>query len=209
MPVSKDHAYHARQENTGRTDARREAQSIGYDAPALAMWLQMPPMLPATLSPGTLSARGIITLTGRGHGVFMVAFFSKIPWASAALVAAVSLSCSSGEQVVINERMFLREGETLVPKGGGCLWTRLPSSGRSSSGSANGDISVQEGAEGDAFVVRVFSGQQLLQSRSYSAAWLRSGQVDEFDVTTQTSALYLLRYWGGTCADLDASSPGT
>src|SRR5688572_430283 len=57
--------------------------------------------------------------------------------------------------------------------------------------------------------VRVFSGQQLLQSRSYNAAWLRSGQVDEFDVTTQTNALYILRYWGGTCADLDASSPGT
>jgi hypothetical protein len=138
----------------------------------------------------------------------MVTFFSTISWATAALVAAVSLSCSSGEQVVINQRMFLREGETLVPKGGGCLWMRLPSSGRASSGSANGDISVQEGAEGDAFVVRVFSGQQLLQSRSYDASWLRSGQVDEFDVTTQASALYLLRYWGGTCADLDASSPG-
>jgi hypothetical protein len=139
----------------------------------------------------------------------MVTFFSKIPWATAASVAAVSLSCSSGEQVVINQRMFLREGETLVPKGGGCHWMRLPSSGGASSGSANGDISVQESAEGDAFVVRVFSGQQLLQFRSYDAAWLRSGQVDEFDVTTQSSALYLLRYWGGTCANLDASSPGT
>jgi len=135
----------------------------------------------------------------------MVTFFSKIPWATAALVAAVSLSCSSGEQVVINERMFLREGETLVPKGGGCLWVKLPGSGSASF--ANGDISVQVGAEGDAFVVRVFSGQQLLQSRSYDAAWLRSGQVDEFDVTTQASALYVLRYWGGTCANLDASSP--
>ena len=138
----------------------------------------------------------------------MVTFCSKIPWASAALVAAVSLSCSSGEQVVINERMFLREGETLVPKCGGCMWMNLPSSGGPSSSSANGDISVQEGAEGHAFVVRVFSGQELLQSRSYSAAWLRSGQVDEFDVTTQAGALYILRYWGGTCTDLDASSPG-
>ena len=139
----------------------------------------------------------------------MVTFFSKIPWATAALVAAVSLSCSSGEKVVINERMFLREGETLVPKGGGCLWMRLPSSGGGSLGFGHADISVHESAEGDAFVVRVFSEQQLLQTRSYDAAWLRSGQVDEFEVTTQGSALYVFRYWGGTCADLDASSPGT
>jgi hypothetical protein len=137
----------------------------------------------------------------------MVTFFSRIPWATAAFIAAVSLSCSSGEQVVINERMFLREGETLVPKGGGCLWMKLPSSGGVSSGTANKDISVEERAEGDAFVVRVYSGQGLLQSRSYDAAWLRSGQVDEFEVTTRTNAIYLLRYWGGTCADLDASSP--
>jgi hypothetical protein len=139
----------------------------------------------------------------------MVTCFSATPWARAAFIAAVSLSCSSGEEVVINERMFLREGETLALKGAGCFWMKLPSSSRASSSSGNGDISVQEVAEGDAFVVRVFSGQQLLQSRTYSAAWLRSGQTDEFDVTTQTSALYMFRYWGGTCADLDASSPGT
>ncbi len=137
----------------------------------------------------------------------MVTSFSAMPWATAALVAAISLSCSSGEQVVINERMFLREGEALVPKGGGCMSMKLPSSDRASF--ANADISVEEGGEGDAFVVRVFSGQQLLQSRSYDVAWLRSGQIDEFEVTTQTSALYLFRYWGGTCADLDASSPAT
>src|SRR6185503_12939951 len=130
----------------------------------------------------------------------MVTFFSKIPWATAVLVAAVSLSCSSGEQVVINERIFLRDGETLVPKGGGCVWMKLPTSGGGSSSFGNADISVQERAEGDAFVVRVFSGEQLLQWRSYDAAWLRSGQVDEFDVTTPASALYVLRYWGGTCA---------
>jgi hypothetical protein len=139
----------------------------------------------------------------------MVTFYSKTPWATAALVAAVSLSCSSGEQVVINERMFLREGDALVSKGGGCLWMRLPSSGGESSGFGTGDISVHGSADGDAFVVRVFSGQQLLQSRSYNVAWLHSGQVDEFEVTTESGALYVLRYWGGTCTVLDASSPGT
>jgi hypothetical protein len=139
----------------------------------------------------------------------MVTFFSATRWSTAAFIAAISLSCSSGEQVVINERMFLREGETLVPRGGGCLRMELPSSGRTSSGGGNGDISVHGAGEGDAFVVQVFSGQQLLQSRSYDVAWLRSGQIDEFEVTTQTSAVYLFRYWGGTCADLDASSPAT
>ncbi|HMI85952.1 MAG TPA: hypothetical protein VK550_17765 [Polyangiaceae bacterium] len=138
----------------------------------------------------------------------MVTFFPKIPWATAAFVAAVSLSCSSGEQIVVNGRMFLRDGETLVPKGGGCVWMKIPSSGGTSSGSISGDISVQEGPEGHAYAVRVFSGQQLLQSRSYDVEWLHSGQIDEFEVTTQASAVYVLRYWGGTCADLDASSPG-
>jgi hypothetical protein len=127
-----------------------------------------------------------------------------VAWASVASM----LSCSdAGEPVTINERMLLREGDDLTPRGGGCSWMKLPSSGRVSSGGGSGDISFAEGPEGDTFVVRVFSEQEPLMTRSYSIAMLRSGQVDEFAVTTHSSAVYVFRYWGGICADLDASSP--
>ncbi|HXN33980.1 MAG TPA: hypothetical protein VN894_19065 [Polyangiaceae bacterium] len=126
------------------------------------------------------------------------------------------LSCSGvtgvSESVVVNERMFLRMGDTLVPEGAGCSSTSLPASegagaSSGSSGSGNGDISVTEGAEGNFFVVRVFSGQSLLALRRYTVSMLRSGQVDEFTVASQSGATYVFRYWGGSCTDLDASSP--
>jgi len=81
------------------------------------------------------------------------------------------------------------------------------SSGGEASGGGNGDISVAEGPEGLAFVVRVFSGQELLATRAYTVGMLRSGRVDEFMVTAQSGAVYVFRYWGGSCANLDASSP--
>ena len=139
----------------------------------------------------------------------MSTWFSK-SFGAATLATALTLSCSGGEPVTVNERMFLREGQDLVAKGAGCMSMKLPSSGggsSSSSGSNDGDISLTEGPEGDVFVVRIFSGSTLVASRSYSAVWLDSGQMDEFDVTTRSGAIYLLRYWGGACADLDASTP--
>jgi hypothetical protein len=81
----------------------------------------------------------------------------------------------------------------------------LPGSGGSSSGGGPGEFSVTEGPDGDAFMVRVFSDQQLLASRTYGVAMLRSGRLDEFTVTTHSGAVYVLRYWGGTCPDLDAA----
>ena len=126
----------------------------------------------------------------------------------AASVAAVSMcSCSDGEPVTVNERMLLREGDTLVPKGGGCVSMKLPGSGGASAGGGTGDISVTEGPEESDFVVRVFSDQELLTTRSYGVAMLRAAQVDEFTVTTHSGAVYVLRYWGGACTNLDASAP--
>ena len=129
--------------------------------------------------------------------------------AMAATTALTSILCCSdgGERVTVNERMFLRVGDALMPEGAGCFQTKIPSSGQASSGGGNGDVALQEGAEGDAFVVRVFSNQALLAARSYSVAMLNSGQVDEFTVTTQSGAVYVFRYWGGACADLSSPSP--
>ncbi len=103
-------------------------------------------------------------------------------------------------------------GDILVPEGGGCESMKLPSSGggaTTSGGPVSGDISHSEGPEGDAFVVRVFSGQELLATRSYGVAFLESGHSDEFTVSSHSGTVYVFRYWGGSCADLDASSPPT
>jgi hypothetical protein len=125
-----------------------------------------------------------------------------------ATVAALSLAVCSGcsERISVNERMLLRTGETLVPQGGGCTWMELPA-GAAELSPGPGDIAVAEGPDRDVFVVRVFSDEQLLASREYSSAVLEAGQLDEFSVTTRSGAVYVLRYWGGSCADLDASSP--
>src|SRR5436190_21870693 len=125
--------------------------------------------------------------------------FSTFLRAMAASMALVSMVCCSdgGERVTVNERMFLRVGDALMPEGAGCFQTKIPSSGQASSGGGNGDVAFQEGPEGDAFVVRVFSDQALLASRSYSVCMLNSGQLDEFTVTTHSGAVYVFRYWGG------------
>ena len=130
---------------------------------------------------------------------------------AAGLAGALSLlSCGAADTVpvTVNERMFLRMGDTLISQGGGCMSFALPaSSGGEASGGGNGDISGAEGPEGLAFVIRVFSGQELLATRAYTVGMLRSGRVDEFMVTAQSGAVYVFRYWGGSCANLDASSP--
>ena len=142
----------------------------------------------------------------------MRARWSKLLAVVALVAAASTSSCSSGVPVTVNSRMLLRTGDTLMPEGAGCEWMKLPSSGggaSTSGGPVSGDISHSEGPDGEAFVVRVYSDQELLVTRSYSVAMLQSGQLDEFSVKTHSGAVYVFRYWGGSCTDLDASSPLT
>jgi hypothetical protein len=125
----------------------------------------------------------------------------------APIVAAIATSACGSDHVVVNERMLLQQGSALVPEGGGCMWTTLPAAVGGALGAGGGDISVAEGAEGDAYVVHVFSDDALLASRSYSAPMLESGQLDEFTVTTHAGSVFVFRYWGGSCADLAAPLP--
>jgi len=125
-----------------------------------------------------------------------------------AIAGALLVSCSSSasHRFTMNEAFFLHQADSLVPSGSGCISFFLPTDGvgpSSSAGSADntGDFRVDEGVQGDAYVVQVFSGQALLASRRYDEAMLASGRVDEFDVTTGQGAVYTLRYWGSaTCA---------
>jgi hypothetical protein len=123
------------------------------------------------------------------------------------LVAAVpSGSCSSqSDHFTVNEAAYLHDGATLTFRGGGCSFISLPGSGGADNrGPHAGDFNFTEGPDGDTFLVRVFSDQDLLIARRYSETMLASGTVDEFSVTTHAGAVYTLRYWGGPCGALGA-----
>jgi len=106
-------------------------------------------------------------------------------------------SCSSGEKYVFNEAEYLHQGQTLVPAGSGCSDVTLPSSSNGPEGAHVGDFNFSEGAEGDSYVVRVYSDADLLTERRYPEAMIAAGDVDEFSVTTHAGAVYTLRFWGG------------
>jgi hypothetical protein len=124
--------------------------------------------------------------------------------AAAALVIAghLSASCSMRQdRITINEVAYLHDGQILAFRGGGCTYVLLPGSGGADDrGPRVGDFNVSEGPDGDTYLVRVFSDQELLISRRYDEAMLASGRIDEFSVTTHSGAVYTLRYWGGPCA---------
>jgi hypothetical protein len=122
--------------------------------------------------------------------------------AAALIAGSVALaSCSSsGQRYTIGEVDYLQQGQTRTFEGGGCTRVLLPASrGLGPSGPGVGDFNVTEGTDGDAFVVRVFSDQELLAMRTYDEATLASGKDDQFSVTTHSGAIYTLRYWFGAC----------
>jgi hypothetical protein len=120
--------------------------------------------------------------------------------AAAAALGLSLLSCSPGNQFTVNEAIYLHEGDTLAPRGGGCTSVTLPGLGGAiNAGPQVGDFEVAEGPDGDAYLVRVFSNHDLLALRRYDEGMLTSGRVDEFSVTTHAGAVYTLRYWGGPC----------
>jgi len=124
--------------------------------------------------------------------------------AIALMAVGTPLSCGD-DRVSVNERIFVKQGASLQYNGGGCITVQL--GGSSSLGPpplVGSDFEVTEGEEANDVVVQVFSDKALLASRRYNEATLWSGAVDEFTVTTHAGGSYLLRYWGGSCAPLDA-----
>jgi hypothetical protein len=125
-----------------------------------------------------------------------------------AVVGISHLSCTRNlETVTVNERVFSRNGDSLQFNGGRCKTLQLGSSRSFEPRPLEGsDFEVTEGEEADGMVVQVFSDAELLISRRYDEATLRSGAVDEFTVTTHAGRVYVLRYWDGRCAPLDVTS---
>jgi hypothetical protein len=129
---------------------------------------------------------------------------------AALAVVGMSLSSCGHDLVTVNERIFVRKGGSLQYNGGGCMTMQLGGSSSPAPRSPapppleGSDFEVTEGEDANEVVVQVFSDNQLLVTRRYGEATLRSGTVDEFTVATHESSVYVLRYWGGTCAPLDA-----
>jgi hypothetical protein len=96
-----------------------------------------------------------------------------------------------------------------MPTGSGCSNVTLPGTSDVESQATHvGDFNFIEGADGDSYVVRVFTDSDLLVERRYSEAVLASGKVDEFSVTTHAGAVHTLRFWGGhVCTAFDAGAP--
>ena len=98
------------------------------------------------------------------------------PLVVAALTLLLSASCSSGDRYTVNEAIYLHDGASLSSRGSGCVFVTLPGSGGADNGGPRvGDFNVTEGADGDAYLVRVFSDQDLLTSRRYDEAMLGVG----------------------------------
>jgi hypothetical protein len=125
---------------------------------------------------------------------------------AAVVLMAMGTPLSCGHDLVsVNERIFVKKGASLQYNGGGCMTVQLGGSGSLAPRPLVGsDFEVTEGEDANDVVVQVFSDNALLVSRRYNEATLWSGAVDEFTVTTHAGGSYLLRYWGGSCASLDA-----
>lgn len=127
--------------------------------------------------------------------------------ASLAVVTVAPVSCSGGAHFTLNEVIVRHDGQNLVPAGSGCSSVTLPGSGGGDTVPHVGDFNYSEGVDGDTYLVRVFSDQDLLTERRYTEGMLASGAVDAFSVTTHSGAVYTLRFWTGRCTALADSSP--
>jgi len=94
-------------------------------------------------------------------------------------IALVACGCAPSTEVSISSETYLHQGVNLKDAGGGCQHLKLPSSGAAASGPHLGDFNMQEGPDGDAFLVRVFSDDELLTTRRYDEPMLQSGKIDE------------------------------
>lgn len=126
--------------------------------------------------------------------------------ASLAVAFSTSIACTGGASFTLNQVMVLHQGQTLVPAGSGCSSVTLPGSGGADAEPHMGDFNYSEGADGDTYLVSVYTDQDLLTQRRYTAAMLASGTVDSFSVTTHSGAVYTLSFWGGPCTAIYAGS---
>jgi hypothetical protein len=136
-------------------------------------------------------------------------------------LAALLVAACDPEQVGLNQRVF--ELPSMASAGAGCTTVELSGAARG----ATGKSGCAPGAEGACLgtSVRTSAGRaevtvldrdgSVLFTRTYDAAFLRSGRRDEFRVTGAAGKEQLFRHWGSsdgdgnpTCAPLDDTGEG-
>lgn len=124
-------------------------------------------------------------------------------------------SCGGGEQVALNERIFV--AETMRPAGAGCSLFKLGTNGAEGtvSGEAGGLLGVKQYLDGNEVVVSVNEGDRTIVERRYGQSFFEAGTLDEFAATPSSGGSgLLLRYWGkfhpdgtASCTPLEQDKP--
>lgn len=63
------------------------------------------------------------------------------------------------------------------------------------------DFVLEDYTEGDGLLVTVSSQDEILETRDYDIGFVRSGEVDRFQITTHAGRVFDLAYWGGSRCD--------
>jgi len=71
-----------------------------------------------------------------------------------------------------------------------------------------GDFIMEDFTEGRGLQVTISSQDQILETRDYDVAFVRSGKVDSFQVTTLAGRIIDLAYWGGPTCDIESQPIG-
>jgi hypothetical protein len=117
-------------------------------------------------------------------------------------LVAVLAGCNQPIFLMFEEHLETPDGERLV--GSGCESIGDGTSGSGSAGASGPTYSiVHQGHDGEGVRVLVRSGTgRLLEVRDYNEDFLRSGNVDEFEIEFPGQHTLRLRYWGGdTCEE--------
>jgi hypothetical protein len=113
------------------------------------------------------------------------------------LAACVGLGACS--ELGVNEWLYKRGPDGFRAIGDICY--PLGNGGSTATGGGDSDFFVAGSAQGGMLSVEISSGESILATRRYDAAFARSGMKDELTVVTHKGDEYLLRFWGSDPCD--------
>ena len=114
-----------------------------------------------------------------------------------ALAACVGLGACS--ELGVNEWLYKRGPDGFRATGDMCY--PMANGGSAATGGGDSDFSYVASAHEGVLSVEVSSGESILATRRYDAAFARSGLKDEFTVVTRKGDEYLFRFWGSDPCD--------
>jgi hypothetical protein len=116
-------------------------------------------------------------------------------------LCAVGTGCGDGVWIT-SQHVEIVDGAVKGDPGGSCRVAFGDRFGESDiqvgGGTIDQDLNYSESREGDSYVVVIRTQRKELARRAYSEKQLRSGERDQFMVTTLAGHTYQLTYWGGS-----------